>query len=113
MLENIIIGVISGIISTLLTNCVSQYFAEKQIIGKSQRRITDFLESIGSKSNAEIHEMYCNMKDEIRELTLSVHILHKKTDRVLIGLSKLEDESRNDMNINDFRKGLEKLRDSL
>lgn len=84
MVENICAGVISGILATVITNAVIQYWAELRLIKKIQRYINEYLynlekykeikpQTVLAKGNEDEADAYAEMKVLFDALYLNVN----------------------------------------
>ena len=116
VLENIFLGVISGILATLITNVITQYIAEKRVIEKIQRCINEYiyaLEKYKRKKEQifitedtidtyiEINDLFDSVYADISEQATFLYFLKSKSDEIMLELSnirrKFNDEKKFDI----------------
>ena len=116
VLENIFLGVISGILATLITNVITQYIAEKRVIEKIQRCINEYiyaLEKYKRKKEQifitedtidtyiEINDLFDSVYADINEQATFLYFLKSKSDEIMLELSnirrKFNDEKKFDI----------------
>lgn len=116
VIQNIFIGIVSGILATLITNVITQYFGELRTIEKIQRHINEYtnklekyknsksqtvFEETNVKAYIEMNNLLDAVYDDVNDQTASLIFLKKKSDEIMLEFAniykKIHDEKKFNM----------------
>ncbi len=117
-MENILLGIISSILATFITNAIHQYKYEKKIIGDIERNITDYIKYTNKFSivDQQLQFSYEMFFSKINGLLVSLFIFKNKSDKAMSELSSIRKtiySKGTTINIFYIKSRLERIRDDI